>query len=316
MPEVQIKPFLEAEIMPTPNRLAHLMNSIRRVDLRHASGPLTRAALGLSILTLGLAIPPSSRAQEVNDGQAVTTDVAGISLETDIDQVASGGELPDPNLLAQIEPDSTTPGVESLHPAQFTNILGMPGWNRYDPNNISRLPNGSLRISTTPNGTEIKAINGFDSIPIGDKGFEVQIKMNTVNTNNPVGVSSKAVLVNKGLGERDRLQVEAGFDNDGNLLVSTVDINNPVPAQRTTTLVGTRDNIRVSSDELRIQVVGTGPDEKINVYDGPNGPLLAEGLQLPRPFFNGGGDLRLGVYPQSVVSGPVMTVSSYIAGSY
>lgn len=225
--------------------------------------------------------------------------------------------IPPPTPMPATATPMSQVGIREYTPplANFTDVLAMPGWSKY-PDVIKRLPNNSLQISTP--GTEMRVIN-TDYIEVGDKGFEVKVKMNTVNNNNPAGVVSAIVLLNKTIHVRESnpLQIEIGFDNNRNLLVHLFDFWNQDRNRRSIHLLTDKNGIKLSSNELRIQFIGVGAEERINIYDGATGKLLAENIQLPNPFFTEKSNrLFFGFYPQSIWNGPVMTVHALQAATY
>lgn len=222
-----------------------------------------------------------------------------------------------PPFTATLVPATLTPtpqaGIREYAPplVKFTDVLAMPGWSKY-PDVIKRLPGNSVQVLTP--GTEMRVRNNTDSIEVGDKGFEVKVKMSTVNNNNPAGVISAIILANRA---REPLQIEIGFDNNRNLLVHSFDFYNTDRNRRSIHLITDKNNIKLSSDELIIQFTGVGTKERINIYDGAAGKLLVKDLQLPIPFFTEDSNkLYFGFYPQSIWNGPVMTVAAFQAASY
>lgn len=195
---------------------------------------------------------------------------------------------------------------------RIVDVLSLPGW--YQHSEINRLADNSLQISTSSQGTELQIPNKSDYIEIGPKGFDAQIKMNTVSKKDEkTPRTSNVVFYNSGIIKDGKipLRIQIGVGEEGFLEAILVDQSQKDATKRATFLVK-RFSIRPSSDELSIQFRKNGDKEILGIFGANNQPL-AQNLDLPTPFFEDGSNkLFFGIYPQSTqYDGVIMTVSQF-----
>jgi hypothetical protein len=188
------------------------------------------------------------------------------------------------------------------------NILSLPGW----PQDLSPLPDGSVRIHNRLGSTELTIVNSPRStdpapIKIGPNGFEAIVKMSTVVEGNPTHPAYGYVQFYN----RKRLQV--GFDNKEVLLVDFIDLNLQDKSKRFTSLITQRQNFKLSSGELKLVFSKKGSSEKLSFYDNLTGKALIENIDLPEPFFQDNNELRVGIY---VVSGDTSAQATMLISKF
>lgn len=206
------------------------------------------------------------------------------------------------------------PQIAQKQEQEEIDVLALPGWSKY-PDVITRLPDNSLQVSSIANGTEMHVHNKYDYIDAGANGFEIQVKMRTVSNKGSTIPGTSAIVLydeNDKATRKIPLRIQIGFNEKHSLEVIFVDLNQTDISQKAKFLVPRINNIKPTSDELRIKFIG-GAEKKLDIYDGATGELLAENIQLPVPFFaEGFNKVYFGLYPQGIDSaGVTMTVNYF-----
>lgn len=180
-----------------------------------------------------------------------------------------------------------------------TDILTLPGWSKYQ--DIQILDDNSFQIFVASSSSELIISNTSDKMELGNREFEILVKMKTVSNKDPKSQRSSSFIIYKEIdGKEKPLQLQIGLDPDNYPFLAYIDLNLTNVHERRKYIVTSKNSSKNSSDQLKIRVYKDETNSKVEFYDAVTNTILAKDINLPiKLLTDASTGVYFGLYPQA-----------------